>query len=107
MRFERKSAQPLSEVLLQTIKSTHIRAGHNDMRIFEAWDEASGAAAYTLKRYFRGGKLYITVSSSVLRSHLSMQKEALKDRINQILETDPLFLKVESVTKYVDELIIK
>jgi hypothetical protein len=35
-----------------------------------AWDQASGAAPYTIKRYFRDGKLFITLSSSVLCSQL-------------------------------------
>ena len=54
-------------------------------RIYAAWDNASGAGAYTLRRYFKEGRLYITVNSSVIRSQLHFQKDALLEKINALL----------------------
>jgi len=79
----------------------------NSRRIYSAWAAASGADAYTLKRYYRDGKLYITVDSSVVRNQLSCQKQILIDKINAILTEDPLFIRKESDTVFVKELILK
>ena len=96
------------EELVQTfIKSMKLSAGLNTRRIFEAWDQASGASRYTLRRYFRDGKLHITLNSSMVRNQLSFQKAALIERINGILREDELFQKDDPQVKYVEELILK
>lgn len=88
-------------------RSSGAAATHNGRRIFTAWDEASGAGAYTIRRYFRDGVLYVTMKSSVLATQLSMQKEALTEKINAILSDDPLFIREDSHTGFVKELRIK
>ena len=89
------------------IKSMKITAGLNTRRIFKAWDEASGAAQFTMKRFFRDGKLFITLNSSMARLQLSMQTDLMKERINRILENDELFIKDDPKVGYVDEIILK
>lgn len=89
------------------IKSMKISAGLNTRRIFKAWDEASGAAQFTMKRFFRDGKLFITLNSSMARLQLSMQTDLMKERINRILENDELFIKDDPKVGYVDEIILK
>lgn len=88
-------------------RSSGAASTHNGRRIFAAWDEASGAGAYTIRRFFRDGVLYITMKSSVLATQLSMQKEALTEKINAILSDDPLFIREDSHTGFVKELRIK
>lgn len=88
-------------------RSSGAAATHNGHRIFAAWDEASGAGAYTIRRFFRDGVLYITMKSSVLATQLSMQKEVLTEKINAILSDDPLFIREDSHTGFVKELRIK
>ena len=73
-RIARKEAIPLLEAFKQMFAESGARNSHNTQRIFMAWNEVSGAAQYTIKRFFRDGKLYITLSSSVVCSQLSMQK---------------------------------
>ncbi len=75
-------------------------------RIYAAWDDASGAGPYTLRRYFKDGRLYITVNSSVIRSQLHFQKDALLEKINALLSEDALFSS-GGTNRYVKELIIK
>lgn len=89
------------------IKSMKISAGLNTRRIFKAWDEASGAAQFTMKRFFRDGKLFITLNSSMARLQLSMQTDLMKERINRILENDELFTKDDPKVGYVDEIVLK
>ena len=65
----------MDELVKQYIRSMKLAAGLNTQRIFAAWDACSGAGEFTLKRFFRDGKLYITLSSSVVRNQLHFQKE--------------------------------
>ena len=84
-----------------------LAAGLNTQRIFEAWDACSGAGPFTLRRYFRGGKLYITLSSSVIRNQLLFQKEALIEKMNEFLSKDPLFTDDNNSVGYIQALILK
>ena len=106
-RIRRKNALSMDEVVDMYIREMKLSAGLNTQRIFAAWDEASGAADYTIRRYFRNGKLHISVSSSVVRRDLSFQKDTLIDRMNSILAADPLFTKDDVRVGLVRELILK
>ena len=64
-RIERKTAIGMEELVRMYIDSMKISSGLNTQLIYSAWDQASGAADYTIKKYFRAGKLYVTLSSSV------------------------------------------
>jgi len=107
IRLARKKAQPVSELISDYIHEMKLSAGLNTRRIFEAWDAASGAAAYTTRRFFRDGKLYITLSSSVARNSLSFQKPLIMAKINQILQQDELFTKNDPRVQFVQEIILK
>ena len=106
-RVARKTAAPLSDLIRAWLKSEHLTASLNTQRIFAAWDAASGAGRYTVRRYFRDGRLYITVDSSVVRSQLYFQREALVDKINALLDQDELFTRDDSRVGLVQELILK
>ncbi len=82
------------------------RYSHNTQRIFIAWNEVSGAQQYTIKRFFRDGKLYITLSSSVVCSQLSMQKDVLLKKINAAIAGDELYIGRQNEGP-VKELILK
>ena len=107
VRIARKQAMSMEELIPLYIKSMKLSAGLNTQRVFAAWDEVSGAASFTLKRFFRDGKLYVTLSSSVVRNRLSFQKDALVEGINSILARDELFIKDDPRVSYVRELILK
>lgn len=106
-RVARKSAAPLSELIRAWLKAERLTAGLNTQRIFAAWDAASGAGRYTVRRFFRDGRLYITVDSSVVRSQLYFQRDALLDKINALLAQDELFTSDDTHTGPVRELILK
>ena len=106
-RVARKQAQTVGEVLQEFLKAYHLTAPLNTRRIFEAWDQASGAGRYTVRKFFRDGKLYITLNSSVVRSQLGFQKDELVRKVNAIVNDDPLFTKDGSGDGPVLELILK
>lgn len=105
-RIARKEAIPLLEAFKQMFAESGARLSHNSQRIFMAWNEVSGAQQYTIKRYFRDGKLYITLSSSVVCSQLSMQKDVLLGKINAAIAGDELYIGRQNEGP-VKELILK
>ena len=106
-RVARKTALPLSELIHEYLRASKLTSGLNTQRIFAAWDAASGAGRYTIRRFFRDGKLYITVDSSVVRSQLSFQRDALLAKVNALLAQDDMFTRGEGEKDIVKELILK
>lgn len=106
-RLERKNAISVNEAIKLFFKDARMAATHNTHRIFEAWDEASGAGNFTKQRYFRDGVLHVTVSSSVIRNQLHFQKQALIEKMNAILSGDPLFIQDDPNVQYVKEILLK
>ena len=106
-RVARKTALPLSELIHEYLRASKLASGLNTQRIFAAWDAASGAGRYTIRRFFRDGKLYITVDSSVVRSQLSFQRDVLVAKVNALLAQDDMFTSGEGETDIVKELILK
>ena len=106
-RVARKTAVPLSELIHEYLRASKLASGLNTQRIFAAWDAASGAGRYTIRRFFRDGKLYITVDSSVVRSQLSFQRETLLAKVNALLAQDDMFTRGEGEADIVKELILK
>jgi len=106
-KVARKTAVPLEDLIHEYLRAGHLTAPLNTRRIFAAWDAASGAARYTVRRFFRDGKLYITVDSSVVRSQLSFQRQELVDKINALLAQDDLFTRDDGRVGFVQELILK
>ena len=97
----------MEEVIAEYIKSAKIASGLNTQRIFAAWDACSGAGPFTIKRFYRGGKLYITLKSSVIRNQLYFQKDALIEKMNAFLSEDTLFTADNRTVGFIRELILK
>ena len=106
-RLSRKEAVSMEQLVDEYIREMKIAAGLNTQRVFAAWDEVSGAAPYTLRRFFRDGTLYITLSSSVYRRELSFRKELLVAAINEYLDKDPLFVKDDPKVGKVMQIVLK
>ena len=107
VKIHRKEAVGMEEIVRQYIQSMKLATGLNTQRVFAAWDECSGAGPFTLKRYFRSGTLYVTLSSSVIRNQLSFQKEALIEKMNACLSGDSLFTDDNRTTGFVQNLVLR
>lgn len=103
----RKEALSMEQIMPMYIRALKLSSGWNTQRVFAAWDAVSGAAAFTLRRFYRDGKLYVTVSSSMLRSQLEFQKRSLVLSINDFLRKDDLFLKDYEPVGFVREIVLK
>lgn len=107
VRLHRKEALGMDKIVEEYIRQMKLSTGLNTQRIFAAWDACSGAGPWTLRRFFRGGKLYITLSSSVMRSQLFLQKALLIEKMNAFLSQDELFTEDNKTVGFIQELILK
>ena len=103
----RKEALGMDQLVPMFVRAMKLDAGLNTQRVFLAWDEISGVRDFTLRRFYRDGKLYVTLSSSMVRTHLEFQKEALLRAVNEFLEKDDLFVKDGGKVGFVKEIILK
>lgn len=106
-KITKKEPVTIEEALKMFLKSYKLTKGLNTQRVNAAWDQASGAAKYTIRRYYRDGILFITLNSSVVRSQLGFQKAALIEKMNAILSDDILFSKDEPAVGYIKDLRLK
>lgn len=106
-RIHRKQALDMEEVIDQYIRSMKLAAGLNTQRVFAAWDEVSGAASATLRRYYRDGVLRVNLASSVQRFELGLQKAQMIERMNAWLLKDDLFVKDDPKVGLVKDIILK
>jgi len=105
--IHRKQALEMPEVIRMYIRSMKIAAGLNTQRVFAAWDEASGASAVTLKKFYRAGTLYVTVSSAMQRMSLDARKIAIIQKMNDILRDDELFVQDYEKVSFVQRIVLK
>ena len=106
-RIKRKNAVTIGSAIREFLGESKLRPGLNTRRIFAAWEEASGAGPLTLKRFYRSGKLYITLASAVVRSQLYPQRKTLTDKMNEILSRDEFFSPEDKSVSWIEELILK
>lgn len=106
-RINRKNAIPLGTAIQEYLESSRLSTGMNTRRIFAAWDAVSGAGPFTIKRYYRSGKLYITLQSSVVCSQLYPRRGELTDKINEFLSRDEFFCPDNKTVSWVEEIILK
>lgn len=106
-RIARKKALTMPEILQMYIKEMKISSSLNTQRVFKAWDAVSGAEKYTSRRFYRDGRLFITLSSSVVRNQLSFQKEVLLEKMNDALAADELFTQDDPKVSFVREIVLK
>lgn len=87
-RMRRTEIVTLGQALTEYVKAFKLDSNLARQAVFDAWDEASDAARYTSNKYLKDNILYVTISSSVVRSQLTFQREHILQRINQILRED-------------------
>lgn len=96
-RLRRKNAVGMEQLVQDFIREMKISSGVNRQRATEAWNVVSGASRYTLDVSLDRGILYVTLNSSMARNQLYFQRDALKQKINEYLANDELFVKTPGV----------
>ena len=88
--MKREATRSLGEAIAAYVQESHLEEGLLQARIFTAWDRMTVGqitlGACTSHHSFKDGVLSCRIRSSVIRTHLQFQVEALRIRLNAELE---------------------
>ena len=84
---ESHAPQPLRAVLAEIVERYGYRERLDAARAVEAWPSVAGEAiaAQTEQVWMRHGVLHVKVRSAAWRHHLTLQRAAWRDRMNEHL----------------------
>ncbi|MBQ2779598.1 MAG: DUF721 domain-containing protein [Bacteroidaceae bacterium] len=82
--MKRGSLKSIAEIVRETCREEGLETPLNEYRLVQAWTQVlgSGVQAYTKSLFIRNQILYVTLSSSVLRQELMMNRRTLVHRLN-------------------------
>ena len=106
-RMERKYPIPVRQAIQEWLVTEGLGPAYNAQRIVKAWNEVSGMERYTGNVWFKDGILHVTLTSSVVRSRLSLMCPQLAERINEALFQNEMFIRGKAFTRYVNHIILK
>ncbi len=77
----------IADVLKEIIEKNKLQSGIDDITVSDAWKNlmGNGVNSYTKNVMFKSGKLYVELTSSVLRQELSLGKSKIIKIINDDL----------------------
>ena len=86
--MQRNNAKKLGDLLANYVKEDGLEDGLLRVRIFETWDLIVGpqAASLTGKKFYKDKNLYCKINSSVFRSQLYFQTDAIIKKMNSLLQ---------------------
>ena len=88
--MKREPTRSLGEAIAAYIQESHLEEGLLQTRIFAAWDKLTVGQVVlgdcTSHHSFRDGVLTCRIRSSVVRSHLQLQGDVLRRRLNASLK---------------------
>ncbi len=98
MVIRRSNTQPIKDIIKDYLKENNLDKKLNEQEMIRSWYELTGkmVARATVSVDIRNRKMYIKLSSSVVRSELTMIRDELIKRLNQQFN-EPL----------IDEIILK
>lgn len=79
-----KNTEKLSDVLAKALKQNHLNERLYQTKVINSWPVVLGATImqYTSNIYFKHKKLYVHLSSAVLRHELFLSREGIKNSLN-------------------------
>ncbi|MGC9150935.1 MAG: DUF721 domain-containing protein [Microbacter sp.] len=89
--MKRQNAQTLGEAIRRFLEEQHtLNKKLQETRLIQSWSEivGQGIAHYTTHLEVKNKKLYVTLSSSLLRHDLTMQRQLLITKINDFLQNE-------------------
>ena len=82
--MRKKNTQKLDEVIQEYLKALNIDNKLKEVQLIKSWDDIVGRtiARATQNIFVKNRKLYIQLSSSIIRSELFMIRDGLKKTLN-------------------------
>ncbi len=88
--MRRKNTEKLDAIIGQVLRQNHLDVKLYETRVINSWSAVLGENImhYTTSIYFDKKKLYVTLSSSVLRHELFLTREEIKNSLNKFVGAD-------------------
>lgn len=82
--MRRQQTESIGDIYKAIMEHTWLGPAMQRIEVFRAWEEVVGqrGARATSNKFFKDGILYITLSSSALRSHLYYALGSIRSQIN-------------------------
>lgn len=82
--MKRGSMKSISELVRETCREEGLETPLNEYRLMQAWGQILGVGVrtYTKQLFIKNQVLYVTLTSSVLRHELMMNRRSLVQRLN-------------------------
>ncbi|MBP3614493.1 MAG: DUF721 domain-containing protein [Bacteroidaceae bacterium] len=83
--MKRGSLKSISEIVRETCREEGLETPLNEYRLIQAWGQLLGSSVknYTKNLFIKNQILYVTLTSSVLRQELMMNRRTLVHRLNE------------------------
>lgn len=83
--MDRSNARKISDVLKEFLQENKLDKKFKERELIESWEELVGRAISraTKNIYIRNGKLFVVISSSVVRNELYMLKDEIVRKLNE------------------------
>ncbi|MCQ2184600.1 MAG: DUF721 domain-containing protein [Bacteroidales bacterium] len=94
--ISRRECVTLGQAIEKLLGGTGISEGLMADDVCRAWDRICGLPQGTAERRYSGGNLYVTFSSSALRTMMYPHKESLMARLNSYLAANPRFADIDT-----------
>jgi hypothetical protein len=88
--MRRKNTEKMSDILSQVLKQNQLDERLYETKVVNSWPVVLGEniMKYTTNIYFSRKKLYVQLSSSVLRQELFLTREEIKNSLNKHVGAD-------------------
>lgn len=88
--MRRKNTEKISDILSQVLKQNNLDERLYETKVVNSWPVVLGEniMKYTTNIYFHNKKLYVQLSSSVLRQELFLTREEIKNSLNKHVGID-------------------
>ena len=82
--MRRQNTEKLSDILGQVLKQNHLDEKLYETRVLKSWSVVLGENVmnYTSNLYFSKKRLYVTLTSAVLRQELFLTREEIRNSLN-------------------------
>ena len=83
--MKRTNTQKLGEVLKEFLQNQHLDTKLYELQLIESWEKVLGVTVkkYTTDIYIYNQKLYVKISSSILKNDLMLSREKLVQALNK------------------------
>ncbi len=84
--MKKYEAMSVADIIQQAISSTGNRDEYHKQQVCFLWGEVVGPYInkFTMRRFISGTVMHVYLSSAILKSELSFQKQALVQKLNSL-----------------------